>query len=94
MINGLEVFKNPAHENLSHHQHFTSAFFVQKRIFGAKISHRSCILGLKFLALKFCTKIAHRECWWNWQQVIVVANQSWAGKWQRESGHFEKCTVL
>jgi len=47
MINGLDVFKNPANENLSP-------------------SH----------------------------QAIVVANQSWEEKWQRETEHFEKCTIL
>jgi len=41
-------------------------FFVQKCIFGAKISYESCILGLKFLAPKFCTKIACKRRWWNW----------------------------
>ncbi len=43
MINGLDVFKNPANENLSP-------------------SHQ--------------------------------ANQSWEEKWQRETEHFEKCTLL
>ncbi len=50
------------------HQRFTSAFFVRKCVFGAKISYKSCILGLKFLAPKFRTKILCKKRWWNWPQ--------------------------
>jgi len=39
------------------HQHCTHTFLVQKHIFGTKILYESCILGLKFLAPKFCTKM-------------------------------------
>ena len=51
------------------HQRFKRAFFVRKRIFAAKILYESCILGLKFLAPKFCTKIMGEKCWWNWPLV-------------------------
>jgi hypothetical protein len=40
------------------HQRFTRTFLVQKQDFVTKISYKSCILGLKFLAPKFYMKIA------------------------------------
>jgi len=48
------------------HQRYTCAFFVRKRIFGAKISYKSALPSFEIFGTKISAKKACKKCWWNW----------------------------
>jgi len=55
-------------------------FLYESGFLVPKFRTKADILGLKFLAPKFCTKIARKKHWWNWLLVLsslqVISNQS------------------